>query len=75
MRILLAALIPLGILQMFARLTGAWALSVFGFLGFAFMPIPFFLFFFGKRLREGSRYSAVSLMGKMEMRTGSPDEC
>lgn len=64
MRILLAALIPLGILQMFARLTGAWALSVFGFIGLLFMPIPFVLFFFGKKLRKSSRYSAVSLMEK-----------
>jgi DHA1 family multidrug resistance protein-like MFS transporter len=67
MRILLAALIPLGILQMFAKLTGAWALSVFGFIGFAFMPIPFVLFFFGKKLREKSRYSAMSMMGDQEM--------
>lgn len=49
-------------------------LSVFGFIGFMFMPIPFFLFFFGKRLREGSRYSALSLKEKMEMRTSSADE-
>jgi len=70
MRILLAALIPLVILQMFAKLTGAWALSVFGFIGFVFMPIPFFLFFFGKRLRERSRYGARAMMGEKEMGMG-----
>jgi hypothetical protein len=57
MRILLGAAIPLCIVQMFGALTGAWALSVFGFIGFALSPIPFVLFLFGKRLREKSRYS------------------
>jgi uncharacterized membrane protein len=59
MRILLGAAIPLAILQMFNGLTGAWALSTFGFIGYAFMPLPFAMFFFGKRLRERSRFSRM----------------
>jgi MFS transporter, DHA1 family, multidrug resistance protein len=76
MRIVLAAMIPLCILHMFARLTGAWALSVFGFIGFAFMPIPFVLFYFGKKLRENSRYSARPMMATevMNDKTEEPTE-
>jgi DHA1 family multidrug resistance protein-like MFS transporter len=62
MRILIGGMIPLCILQMFAKLTGAWALSVFGFVGFAFMPIPFILFWFGKRWRKNSRYADKSMI-------------
>lgn len=57
MRILLGAAIPLCILQAFTNITGAWALSALGFVGFAVAPAPFALFFFGKRLRARSRFS------------------
>jgi DHA1 family multidrug resistance protein-like MFS transporter len=62
MRILLGAAIPLCILPMFKNLTGAWALSVFGFIGIALIPIPFVLFKFGSRWRHGSRYASQEMM-------------
>lgn len=66
MRILFGAAIPLCILQAFTNITGAWALSSLGFVGFALMPAPFALFLFGQRLRERSRFTArVSIHGNM----------
>lgn len=67
MRILLGATVPLVILQMFGGLTGAWALSTFGFIGFAFMPIPFVLFFFGEKMRERSQFSKILTIHPMMM--------
>jgi DHA1 family multidrug resistance protein-like MFS transporter len=65
MRILLAGAIPLCILPMFMKLTGAWALSVFGFIGICFIPIPFALFKFGQKWRAGSRYAAMPMAGML----------
>jgi DHA1 family multidrug resistance protein-like MFS transporter len=62
MRILLGGAIPLCILPMFTNLTGAWALSVFGFIGIALIPIPFVLFKFGYRWRRGSRYARRTIV-------------
>jgi DHA1 family multidrug resistance protein-like MFS transporter len=57
MRILLGACIPLCIVQMVTKLTGAWALSVFGFIGIAFALIPLALFVFGERWRRNSKFA------------------
>ncbi|KAF2668752.1 MFS general substrate transporter [Microthyrium microscopicum] len=63
MRILLAASIPLCIVPMVMKLTGAWALSTFGFIGSAFATMPFALFFFGEKWRMNSKYAPEMMMG------------
>ena len=57
-RILTAAIVPIFALDLFAKVTGAWALSIFGFIGIGLLWIPFALFFFGRRLRERSRFTS-----------------
>lgn len=66
-RILLAGTIPLVIVQDFTGITGAWALSIFGFIGFASMLIPYVIYFFGARMRMRSRYASFSVLGNMKM--------
>ncbi|KAI9850243.1 MAG: hypothetical protein M1838_005969 [Thelocarpon superellum] len=56
-RLLLAAAIPLCIVQMIMGLTGAWAYSLFGFISAALIPLPWLLFRWGPKLRARSRYS------------------
>ena len=51
---------------MFMNLTGAWALSVFGFISAAMIPLPFLAYKFGPALRQKSRYSQGG-MSFMEM--------
>ena len=58
-RLVLAGLIPLFIIQMIMGLTGAWAISTFGFIGAALMTIPFVLFYFGGKLRMKSSYNPM----------------
>lgn len=41
---------------MFMGLSGAWALSLFGFLSAALLPVPWVLFKWGKGLRTRSPY-------------------
>jgi len=41
----------------FTNLTGAWALSTFGFISAALLPIPWALFKWGPALRARSKYS------------------
>ncbi|MCJ1367766.1 hypothetical protein MMC16_006900 [Acarospora aff. strigata] len=53
LRLVLAAALPLVIVQ---NLTGAWALSLFGFIAAALIPVPFVLFKWGKSFRNKSRY-------------------
>ena len=48
------------------NLTGAWALSVFGFISAAMIPLPFLAYKFGPALRARSRYSNGG-MSFMEM--------
>lgn len=38
-----------------ADLTGAWALSTFGFISIAFLPFPFAIMFLGPKLRAMSK--------------------
>lgn len=63
MRILLGGTIPLVIVQDVTGITGAWALSIFGFIGFASMVIPYVLYFFGAKMRMRSRYANFSVLG------------
>lgn len=44
---------------MITGLTPAWALSTFGLIGAAMIPIPFLLFAFGAKLRLRSKYAAM----------------
>ncbi|MCJ1382293.1 hypothetical protein MMC17_005406 [Xylographa soralifera] len=55
-RLALAAFLPLVILQMFTNLTGAWALSLFGFLAAAMLPIPWVLYKWGAQWRAKSKH-------------------
>jgi MFS family permease len=70
-RILLAGTIPLVIIQDFTGITGAWALSIFGFIGFASMVIPYVIYFLGARMRMRSRYANFSVLGNTKMPEGS----
>ncbi|MCJ1250525.1 hypothetical protein MMC30_007753 [Trapelia coarctata] len=55
-RLSLAAFLPLVILQMFQGITGAWSLSLFGFVSAALLPVPFVLFKWGAALRARSKH-------------------
>lgn len=44
-------------------LTGAWALSLFGFLSVALLPVPWILFKWGKGLRARSSYGHKAMGG------------
>jgi MFS transporter, DHA1 family, multidrug resistance protein len=57
-RIALAGIIPLVVIQSFMQATPKWTLGALGFVGFALIPVPYVLFFFGQRMRERSRYNA-----------------
>jgi MFS transporter, DHA1 family, multidrug resistance protein len=48
---------PLFATAMYHRLGIGWASSLLGFLGIAFIPIPFMLYRFGKRIRHKSKNS------------------
>lgn len=47
---------------MITNLTGAWAISTFGFISAALAPIPFIIFLFGGRLRAHSKYNPTMLV-------------
>ena len=70
-RLFCAGIVPIFITDMFKNLTGAWALSTFGFISIAIAPFPFVLYMFGARLRQNSKYSNISgqsaMMAQMEM--------
>ncbi|MCJ1308058.1 hypothetical protein MMC25_001709 [Agyrium rufum] len=55
-RLVLAAFLPLVIIQMFENLTGAWAVSLLGFISAAMIPIPFVLFKWGFAMRARSQH-------------------
>ena len=67
-RLMFAGIIPLLIVQAVTDLGGAWALSVFGFIGIAFLAFPVVIYVFGKRMMSKSRWSegGLSWLG-MEM--------
>jgi MFS transporter, DHA1 family, multidrug resistance protein len=56
-RIAMAGIIPLIIIQSFMQATPTWTLGAFGFVILAFIPVPYAMFFFGRRMRERSKYN------------------
>src|SRR5271163_2210031 len=52
----------LTLILVFTGLTPAWALSTFGFIAVAMIPIPFVVFVFGARLRARSKYAGDGMM-------------
>lgn len=56
-RIAWAGIVPLIVIQSFMKATPMWTLNAFGFVVLVFMPVPFVLFFFGRRMREKSRFN------------------
>lgn len=57
-RIAMAGVIPLIVIQSFMKATPRWTLGAFGFVVLALIPVPYLLFFFGRRMRERSRHNA-----------------
>lgn len=55
MRSAFGAGFPLFATAMYNKLGVNWASSLLGFLGIAFIPIPFVLYKFGKKIREKSK--------------------
>jgi hypothetical protein len=51
----------------FMGLTGAWALSLFGFISVAMLPIPFILFKWGPSLRARSKHSNTMMKPEATM--------
>ena len=66
-RLALAGVVPLVIIQMILGLTGAWAYSVFGFIAAAMVPLPWLLFGFGSRLRASSKYGFGAIAMQSDM--------
>ncbi len=56
------------------NLTGAWAVSTFGFISAAFAPIPWILYVFGARLRARSKYIPAMPMNTMKGHLGRDEE-
>jgi DHA1 family multidrug resistance protein-like MFS transporter len=72
LRLLVAAAIPLVILQDITALGGGWAYSIFGFIATAFIALPFIGYRWGSEARAKSKYNKDQMMGmevKMEERT------
>jgi MFS transporter, DHA1 family, multidrug resistance protein len=59
LRIAMAGIVPLIVIQGFMKTGPKWTLGAFGFVVLALIPIPFIIFFLGKRMRERSRYSVT----------------
>jgi len=55
-------------------LTGAWAISTFGFISAVLAPIPWILYLFGARLRSQSRYNPPMLGAMMKSVTSRDEE-
>lgn len=51
-RCLLGALLPLAGPEMYRALGLDWGNSLLGFIAIAFIPLPFFFYVYGQRLRE-----------------------
>ncbi|KIX07721.1 uncharacterized protein Z518_02375 [Rhinocladiella mackenziei CBS 650.93] len=68
MRLLVAAAIPLVIIQMITNLGGDWAYGVFGIISGCLLSINCIVYKFGAKLRMKSKYSAQSIM-MMTLRT------
>ena len=66
-RIAMAGFLPMVIVQFVMKVTGKWAVATFGFIGIGLMLIPWVLYFWGQKLREGSRYNRGSTMAQATM--------
>lgn len=55
-------------------LTGAWAVSTFGFISAALIPIPWILYLFGARLRASSKYNPELPASMMKTVMGRDEE-
>lgn len=55
------AAFPLFANAMYTKLGVAWASSLLGFLAIAFIPIPFVLYFYGRRIRLNSKMARHDL--------------
>jgi len=42
---------------MYTSLGPAWASTILGLVGCAFVPVPFLFYFFGERIRKSSKYA------------------
>ena len=58
-RYFLGCVFPLFTVQMFSRLGIGWAVSVFGFISVALLPIPWILFKMGRRIRARSSFDTI----------------
>jgi DHA1 family multidrug resistance protein-like MFS transporter len=81
LRLLVAAAIPLVIIQDITRLGGGWAYSIFGFIAAALMVLPYLGYRFGSEARAKSRYNQGQMMAigekmveQMEGGTGSTSQ-
>lgn len=59
---------------MIQGLTGGWTYSTFGFIAAALMLIPWFVFFFGARLRARSPFYPHMAGDAMQMKMGKDEE-
>lgn len=57
-RSVLAAVLPLLVPAMYARLGNGWAYSVLGFFAVCNIPVPFVFYFCGKKIRQKGRWTA-----------------
>ena len=55
-RCLFGALLPLAGPAMYDDLGVGWGTSLLGFISVAFIPLPFFFYFYGQRLRETKHF-------------------
>jgi len=63
LRLLVAAAIPLVIIQDITTLGGNWAYSIFGFIATAFITLPFVGYRWGSEARAKSKYNKDQMMG------------
>ena len=66
MRLLVAAAIPLVIIQDITKVGGGWAYSIFGIIGVVLMILPYFGYKWGSDARAKSRYNRVEVTGREE---------
>ena len=66
-RIAMAGIIPLIVIPSFMRATPKWTLGAFGFVILALSPVPYIMFFFGRRMREKSRYNVATVEQETQM--------
>ncbi|CAM9019652.1 unnamed protein product [Wickerhamomyces anomalus] len=72
LRSMWGAAVPLFTIQMYHRLGYEWASSLLAFISLACCGIPYFFFFFGKRVRAKSKYAYSPESAKHEI-SGAKD--